>query len=98
MVLTLRMESHFEEEDDQEWPEEEEMGATTNKQHDITAPGMSEIISVSEFRESCAGASQLEELQSPIPQGRQQRSTYTKLAQQMGITKERLKEIRVICE
>lgn len=90
----------MEEEEDQEWPEEEEMGATANKQHDITAPGMSEIISVPEFKESCAGlASELKELQSPILQSaHQKKAMYSCLARKMGITRERFKEIRTACK
>ena len=91
------MESVFEEEEDQEWPDEEEMGATANKQHDITAPGMSEITSALEFKVMCAGfASELESLQSPIPPEGSQHLTVQ--AQQMGVSRQKLKEIQELCK
>lgn len=99
MVVNRVMDPHFEEDDDQEWPEEEEMGATSNKQHDITAPGMSEITSVPEFKEMCAAlAPHLEQLQSPIPPQDRQHRSVSKQAQKMGIPREQLKDIQKLCE
>ena len=79
--------------------EEEEMGATSKKHHDITAPGMSEITSVPEFKESCASLSSqhLERLQSPIPLSTNP-SNLSDLAEQMGVSMQELKSIQNQCK
>lgn len=92
-----------EEEDDQEWPEEEEMGATSKKHHEITAPGMSEITSVSEFKESCASLTphhleHLKQLQSPVPQSKSSAQYLSDLAERMGVSTQELKKIRRLCK
>lgn len=65
-----------------------------HKEHEITAPGTSKILSVAEFKAECA----TDVLQPGQLKIKDPGTLDAALSKEMGITTEALKEIRKVCE
>lgn len=74
-----------------DWMSEEVIVSTAlHKEHEITAPGTTKIISVAEFKAECDSVVQLGKLKT--------NESDAALSKEMGITTDNLKQIQGVCE
>lgn len=77
-----------------DWMSEEVIVSTAlHKEHEITAPGTTKIISVAELKAECDSVVQLGKLKT-----NESESLDAALSKEMGITTDHLKQIQGVCE